>query len=69
MNSLRTLFTYGVLTFITLGYLASQWAYLNGRFAEYARAVDTPAIKIMSLAIFIGAVALAFLPDRGGETN
>jgi hypothetical protein len=69
MNRLRTLFTYCVLTVITLGYLASQFAYLNGLFAEYARAVDTPAVKYASLLMFCTALVLALIPDREVEAE
>ncbi|HSI73341.1 MAG TPA: hypothetical protein VK934_09190 [Fimbriimonas sp.] len=78
MNQLRTLLSYGVLTFIALGYLASQWAYLQGssaepgqlpKYAAYARAVDTPAIKYLSLAILLASLVLAVLPDREAKAE
>jgi hypothetical protein len=67
MSGLRRLLSYMVLALLTLGYLASQWAALNGSASDYAARVDIPQVKLLSLALLIAALALAFIPDREGE--
>lgn len=52
---------------LAIGYFASQTAYFSGRAAEYAQAVDQPAVRYASLALLAAAILLAFIPDREGD--
>lgn len=52
-----------------LGYLASQWAFFNGRAAEYAQSLDQPAVRLGALALLLAAVLLAFIPGGEEEPN
>ncbi len=67
MGSLRRLLSYITLTLLTLGYLASQWAALNGTAPEYAARVDVTQVKLLSLALLVVALVLAVIPDREAE--
>lgn len=64
MTTLRTALTVAALCLLGGGYAASQLAFFNGRTGEYARSVDTPALKWLSLFLLISAVLLAFFPER-----
>ncbi|MEZ0326873.1 MAG: hypothetical protein ACAH95_13315 [Fimbriimonas sp.] len=67
MSSLRRLLSYVVVALLTLGYLASQWAALNGTASDYAARVDIKEVKLLSLLLLIAALVLAFIPDREVE--
>lgn len=54
---------------LAAGYAASQYAFFNGKAADYAAAVDQPAIRFGSLALLAAAVVLALLPDREGDPS
>jgi hypothetical protein len=68
MSRVRTIFIGSVLALMTLGYLASQWAALNGTAPAHAASVDQPPIHLLSLIVMIAAIALAFFRDREGQT-
>ena len=51
------------------GYIASQFAALNGQAAEYATKVDQAPIRYLALALLIGSIALAFLPERDRDAG
>lgn len=57
-----------VLTFVLLvgGYFLSQAAYRLGRAGEYARAIDQPAVKWLALALVVGAIVCALIPEKEG---
>ena len=67
MSSVRRLMGYVVLGFLMLGYLASQYAYLYGDPERYAKAIDNPQVRLLSLVLFVGAIVLAMYPDREPE--
>ncbi len=69
MTSLRRLLSYIVLSLLTLGYLASQWAALTGVAPDYAARVDIPQVKLLSLLLLVAALVLAFIPDREAENE
>jgi hypothetical protein len=48
------------------GYLASQWAFLNGTTEQYAKAIDTPQVAVMALALLLACVVLACLRQEEG---
>lgn len=64
MNRIRLLLAGTTAVLLTAGYLASQRAYFGGTFAEYAAKVDQLPIVLLSLFLFIAAVALCFTRDK-----
>ena len=46
------------------GFLAAQWFAFEGRAPEWAQRVDQPSVIILSLAILLAAIGLAFVRDR-----
>jgi hypothetical protein len=53
------------------GYLASQAAFLasldpqaRSATADYAKAIDSPAVKLIALAIFLACVVFTALPQK-----
>ena len=64
MRTLRTALTAAALCLLCAGYAASQIAYFQGRFAEYAARVDTPPIQHLAGLMLVCAVILTFIPDR-----
>lgn len=64
MKSARQIVGILLIVLLTLGYAASQWMTLQGRAAEWAAKVDVPPIRMLALVLLVGALALAFVPDR-----
>ena len=64
MTKVRLLVAGVTMLLMTVGYLASQYAYLNGNAVAYAAKVDTPPIVLLSLVLFIAALVLFFIPDH-----
>ena len=60
MKKVRLLLAGITTTLLAAGYLASQVAYVNGTAAEYAAKVDQPPIVLLSLVLFLAAVASLF---------
>lgn len=64
MNLVR----FGLTLFAALllggGYAASQYAYFNGRAAEFAAQMDQPAIRWLATLLLIAAIALVFVKDK-----
>lgn len=52
---------------LMLGYLASQFAYLNGETASYSKRVDQAPIKWLALVLFIVCLYCGFANDRRKE--
>lgn len=69
MRSLRTALTVAALVLLSAGYAASQIAYFQGRFIEYAARVDTPPVWALSGLLLLVAVVLTFVPDRDEEPH
>ena len=69
MRTLRTALTAATLSLLCLGYAASQFAYFQGRFVEYAASVDIPPVRMLSGLLLLSAIVLAFIPDRGEEAS
>lgn len=63
MKRIRVLLAGISALLIAVGYLASQVAYKAGTAKEYAARLDRPEIVLLSLALFLSAVGLAFVPD------
>lgn len=61
----------GLLGFTTVmlavGYASSQWFFFHGRASEYAKLVDVPSIRLLSLVILLAFIALAFTSDQGDQ--
>jgi hypothetical protein len=67
MKSLRNLLSMIVVGLLVLGYAGSQVAALQGNGSSYASKIDSPPIQLLSLAILLGCVVLAFIPDKGAN--
>jgi hypothetical protein len=67
MSKVRTLLGGVILTLLTLGYLASQYAYFYGDPVDYAARIDQPQVKLLSLILFVALLVLAVVPDKGEE--
>lgn len=63
MSKVRLLIAGITTALLTAGYLASQVAYANGTSAEYAAKVDQQPIVLLSLVLFLAAIALHFIPQ------
>lgn len=64
MSKVRLLLAGITAVLLTAGYLASQQAYFGGTFAEYSAKVDQPPIVLLSLVLFITAIAFCFIRDK-----
>ena len=64
MNRLRLVLGIMVVSCLALGYLVSQFFYLNNQAAEYAKAVDGAPVKWLSLLVLLLAIGLMFLPSE-----
>ncbi|CAN5535993.1 hypothetical protein BH11ARM1_BH11ARM1_09350 [soil metagenome] len=67
MKNIRRLLGGVVLGLFTFGYLASQYAYFSGTAPTYAKNIDTPQVKLLSLVLFLASIALAFIPAKADE--
>lgn len=64
MTNLRNALAALVIGLLTLGWLGSSWASMNGRAPEWAQKVDQAPIRILALAILVLALVIAFVPER-----
>lgn len=64
MNRFRVLLAGITALLLAAGYLASQQALIAGTFAEYSAKVDQPPIIMLSLILFLSAVAFCFIKDK-----
>ncbi len=64
MRTLRTALTAAALCLLCLGYAASQIAYFQGTFVDYAAKVDSPPVQRLALLFLLAAVVLAFIKDH-----
>jgi len=61
-----------VITLIVCGgYVVSQIMYLNGPEAvtNFEAKVNQPTIHALMLVVFLGAIAIGFIPDREADTR
>lgn len=49
---------------LAAGYGASQYAFFWGDTAAFAERVGQPAIRMLSMAVLLSAIALAFVRDE-----
>lgn len=50
------------------GYLLSQYEQLLlGNPAGYAASVDVPQVRLLSVVLLVGAIALAFVPEKEND--
>jgi hypothetical protein len=67
VNLLRaTVFASAVLL-LGGGYLASQRAFFSGTTEQYAKAIDSPQVALLALAILITCVVLASMRQEASE--
>ncbi len=64
MSKIRLLIAGITAALLAAGYLASQLAFMNGTAPDYAAKVDQPPIVLLSLVLFLAAVALCFIRDK-----
>ncbi|MBS1723515.1 MAG: hypothetical protein JSS66_11240 [Armatimonadetes bacterium] len=69
MRTLRTAVGMIGVLLMAGGYFASQYAYWVGDPAAYSKALDTSAVPYLSLVLLVGAVALAFVPEKVEEAK
>lgn len=64
MTNLRTALTALVVALLVLGWGGASRAAVRGDAADWATRADAAPIRLLALVVLIGAVALAFVPDR-----
>lgn len=67
MKTIRTALAALFIALLTLGYITSQVASLQGWAPSYAKLVDRPEVKAISLLMIVTVVAFAFLPEKTEE--
>jgi|GEM_PF-4005154 len=71
MSVVRLTVSVAVLLVLAVGYLSSQYAYFsrddNGanQATEWSKFVDSPVVSLAALIVFLGAISLSLIPDRG----
>ena len=50
------------------GYFVSQYQYFFGDTGSYVHSLDTSTVPMLSLALLVLAVGLAFIPDKEGQS-
>ncbi|CAN1493200.1 hypothetical protein MCEMSE15_00258 [Fimbriimonadaceae bacterium] len=66
MKLARMVITMMAVALLFGGFLASLSASIQGTAAEYAQKIDVPPVRMLATIIFLGALVLAFLPDKEG---
>ena len=72
MTNLRAALTSLVVALLALGWLRAALASMSGDAAAWAEKVDGPQagpIRLLALVVLLGAVALAFVPDREARVD
>lgn len=67
MTNLRAALTVLVVVLLVLGWGGAAMASLRGEAGEWALRVDGPEagpIRALALVLLVGAIALAFVPER-----
>ena len=64
MKRLRLAVSVIGLILLAGGYFASQFAYWGGATESYIRGLDQSALPLLSLALLVAAIILAFIPDK-----
>jgi hypothetical protein len=67
MNFVRSAASILGLLLLSLGYAASQWAYLRGEAAEYAARVDQDSVKVLALVFLLTAVFFSRMKNLDPE--
>ena len=70
MKTLRAAVAVTGAILLTLGYIASQIAAIQGQgaAADYAAKVDQPSIRALALVLLVAALILSCLPDREAKS-
>ncbi len=72
MQTIRAALFVVILSLLTIGYGASQWDWLTGNFAAYAKRVDVPPVQHLALGALVVTVLSALIwpkEDRVKETE
>ena len=64
MRTLRTALTAAALCLLCAGYAASQIAYFQGTFMDYAARVDSEPVQRLALLLLLAAVVLALIKEK-----
>lgn len=64
MKSLRLAVSVIGLILLAGGYFASQFAYWGGTTEAYIKGLDQSFWPLLSLALLVTAIILAFIPDK-----
>jgi hypothetical protein len=64
MKLVRDVLGLAAIFLLGFGYLGSQWFYFNGDPARWAFSMDQTSIRILASVILVGAIALAFIPEK-----
>lgn len=64
MKALRNMIALVAVVFLGSGYFASQLAMMRQEPSRFALQVDQPAIRMLSLVLLLGAIVLAFIPEK-----
>lgn len=70
MKILRNAIASITILLLALGYAGSQYARFAGGAqgaSDWAKRMDQPPIVLLCLVLFLGSVALFFIPDREGD--
>lgn len=63
MKALRNLVALAAVALLGGGYFGSQLAVLKGTASEFAYRMDQPPVRLFALALLVGAIVLAFVPE------
>ena len=64
MKALRNMIALVAVAFLGVGYLASQASVLGGNVSKYAFQMDQPGIRLLAALVLVGAILMAFVPER-----
>lgn len=68
MQTIRTALFVMIVGLLSIGYAASQWAWLTADFESYAKKVDVPPVQHLALvALLVVVGAACYWPNSKGD--
>ncbi len=64
MRTARLAVSISLTVLLAGGYAASQFAAIAGDPAVWARQIDVPSVKWLSLVLLLATIVLSFVPDQ-----